>query len=87
MKTNETEFANQDEEISKGMDYKDLWDSLREDAKEDLGIKRGWLERYMRENNYDEVIMLAGVLKGTEAVIDTMDWLEECQRKEKKDEQ
>ena len=87
MKNNETEFANQDEEISKGMDYKDLWDSLREDAKEDLEIKRGWLERYMRENNYDEVIMLAGVLKGTEAVIDTMDWLEECQRKEKKDEQ
>ena len=82
--TNETEFANQDEEISNGMDYKDLWDSLREDAKEDLEIKRGRLERYMRENNYDEVIMLAGVLKGIEAVIDTMDWLEECQRKEKK---
>lgn len=78
------EIANQDEEISNGMDYKDLWDSLREDAKEDLEIKRGRLERYMRENNYDEVIMLAGVLKGIEAVIDTMDWLEECQRKEKK---
>ena len=84
MKENETEIANQDEEISKGMDYKDLWDSLREDAKEDLEIKRGRLERYMRENNYDEVIMLAGVLKGIEAVIDTMDWLEECQRKEEK---
>ena len=84
---NKVEIANQDEEISKGMDYKDLWDSLREDAKEDLEIKRGRLEHYMRENNYDEVIMLAGVLKGTEAVIDTMDWLEECQRKEKKDEQ
>ena len=83
MNQNETEFANQDEEISKGMDYKDLWDSLREDAKEDLEIKRDRLERYLHENNYDEVIMLAGVLKGIEAVIDTMDWLEECQRKEK----
>ena len=85
MKNNETEFANQDEEISKGMDYKALWDGLHEDAKEDLEIKRGKLECYLRENNYDEVIILAGVLKGIEAVIDTMDWLEECQRKEKKD--
>ena len=29
MTNNETEFANQDEEISKGMDYKEMWNKLK----------------------------------------------------------
>ena len=36
MKNNETEFANQDEEISKGMDYKQAWEGLKKVLQEEV---------------------------------------------------
>ena len=44
MTNNETEFANQDEEISKGMDYKWMWEQLKEFIEEKYYENRNWYE-------------------------------------------
>ena len=41
---NETEFANQDEEISKGMDYKWMWEQLRKYAENKYSENYEWRE-------------------------------------------
>ena len=62
--TNETEFANQDEEISKGMDYKWMWEQLREFIEEKYYENRNWYEStraVLKNLFFDSFIMAESV--------------------------
>ena len=64
MTNNETEFANQDEEISKGMDYKWMWEQLREFIEEKYYENRNWYENtraVMKNLIFDSLIIAESV--------------------------
>ena len=49
MKNNETEFANQDEEISKGMDYKAKWGALKDRIEDEIAFIRESAPKFFDE--------------------------------------
>ena len=71
MKTNETEFANQDEEIS----YKDMWEKLKEDLQSLIRRLNGDYREV--EPDGEEARIICAKAGAYQAVLDSMRFREE----------
>ncbi len=75
---NETEFANQDEEIS----YKDMWLELKSRLQEAIEDAKDALNAYREADAYIKEFEAASEIQGLKEALSEMNWIEKYPKKE-----